>query len=161
MQRYCMTAATIGFVSLENIVSSSQTWKWCFLCHPFNQCPSNDRWRGTNKEVVGSFPRADLPSYYNPRGIWQEYSWTAAEFVEGRVSNRWDSSSSDNVHQSVHGHKRWFPKRRISGTGMGSLFLQILGVKDGGLHPWRLERKADTDRHLCYDQGYPVWHFVE
>ena len=29
-------SATNGFISLENIISSSQTWRGCFLCYPFN-----------------------------------------------------------------------------------------------------------------------------
>jgi len=44
MQRWCMTIATNNFVGSENIVSSSWTWRWCFLCHPFNRCPSINWW---------------------------------------------------------------------------------------------------------------------
>jgi len=28
--------ATNGFIGSENVVSSSRTWRGCFLCHPFN-----------------------------------------------------------------------------------------------------------------------------
>jgi len=46
MQRWCMTTATNGFVSSKNVISPSQTWRGCFLCHPFNRCPSIDQWSG-------------------------------------------------------------------------------------------------------------------
>ena len=157
-----MIAATNGFVSLENVVSSSRTWRVCFLCHPFNRCPFIDRWSGNwersiqgvsfgwishhttipvghDRNVVGLLPGSLKVEYPICETLHQATMFINQFIVVKRVISR--KANSGHWDGFIH-------LTNISGQGWWASFLKTWGKS------WYIPT-------LCCIQGYSVWHTAE